>query len=136
MSSKLNPYHIENRRDKSTTTVSFSPAGHQFRRCIKTLVDPKLLSFLENFRKMKFSLALLGLASAGDFMSKEWEVAEAYYNDKPIVLQDPDDERSRNKQWHDCGDKPATPNNARDVVCNGKWCAAVCNQGKHQMSHL
>ena len=63
-------------------------------------------------------------------MSKEWEVAEAYYNDKPIVLQDPDDERSRNKQWHDCGDKPATPNNGRDVVCNGKWCAAVCNQGK------
>ena len=79
---------------------------------------------------MKISLALLGLASAGDFMSKEWEVAEAYYNDKPIVLQDPDDERSRNKQWHDCGDKPATPNNGRDVVCNGKWCAAVCNQGK------
>ena len=79
---------------------------------------------------MKISLALLGLASAGDFMSKEWEVAEAYYNDNPIVLQDPDDERSRNKQWHDCGDKPATPNNGRDVVCNGKWCAAVCNQGK------
>ena len=85
---------------------------------------------------MKISLAFLGLASAGDFMSKEWEVAEAYYNDKPIVLQDPDDERSRNKQWHDCGNKPATPNNARDVVCNGKWCAAVCNQGKHQMSRL
>ena len=63
-------------------------------------------------------------------MSKEWEVAEAYYNDKPIVLQDPDDERSRNKQWHDCGDKPATPVNGRDVVCGGKWCAAVCNQGK------
>ena len=79
---------------------------------------------------MKISLALFGLASAGDFLSKEWEVAEAYYNDQPIVLQDPDDERSRNKQWHDCGDKPATPANGRDVVCNGKWCAAVCKQGR------
>merc|ERR1712113_50249 len=78
---------------------------------------------------MKISLALLGLVSAGEFMTKEWEVAEAYYKDEPIVLQDPDDERSRNKQWHDCGDKPATPANGRDVVCNGKWCATICKQG-------
>ena len=79
---------------------------------------------------MKIAFALLSLAAAGDYMTKEWEVAEAYYNDDPIILEDPDDERNRNKQWHDCGDKPATPPNGRDVTCNGKWCATVCKQGK------
>ena len=35
---------------------------------------------------MKISYGLLSLVAAGDFMTKEWEVAEAYYNDEPIVL--------------------------------------------------
>ena len=52
----------------------------------------------------------------------------AYDNDQEIRLMDP---MSRsNRQWHDCGAKPPTPWNGRDVVCSGTTCAAVCPIGE------
>ena len=69
------------------------------------------------------------VAAASDktWFTKEWQVQDAYFADQEITLQDP---RSRsNKQWHDCGDKPAVPENGRDVVCNGTVCTAVCPIG-------
>jgi len=77
---------------------------------------------------MKLSV-LVSVAAATEktWLTKEWQVQEAYFAEEEITLQDP---RSRsNRQWHDCGDKPPVPVNGRDVVCNGTVCTAVCPIG-------
>ena len=78
---------------------------------------------------MKLSIALLSACVTAEktWFTKEWQVIEAYDNDQEIRLVDPN--IRSNKQWHDCGAKPATPVNGRDVVCNGATCAAVCPLG-------
>merc|ERR1711990_685153 len=82
-----------------------------------------------NKKKMKLSIALLSACVTAEktWFTKEWQVIEAYDNDQEIRLVDPN--IRSNKQWHDCGAKPATPVNGRDVVCNGATCAAVCPLG-------
>ena len=77
---------------------------------------------------MKISVPLLVATATAKGGMKEWEVQNAYFAEKEIILSDSN--MRSNKQWHDCGDKPATPPNGRDVTCNGKWCATVCKQGK------
>ena len=79
---------------------------------------------------MKLSIALLSACVTAEktWFTKEWQVIEAYDNDQEIRLVNPN--IRSNKQWHDCGAKPATPVNGRDVVCNGATCAAVCPIGK------
>ena len=81
---------------------------------------------------MKLSIALLSACVAAEktWYTKEWQVIEAYDNDQEIRLVDPN--IRSNKQWHDCGAKPPTPVNGRDVVCNGATCAAVCPIGKYK----
>ena len=77
---------------------------------------------------MKISLALAAcVAAEKDWFTKEWEVIEAYDNEMDIRLMDPMSRSNRN--WHDCGAKPPTPWNGRDVVCSGTKCAAVCPKG-------
>ena len=78
---------------------------------------------------MKLSIALLSACVTAEktWFTKEWQVIEAYDNNQDIRLVDPN--IRRNKQWHDCGAKPATPFNGRDVVCSGTTCAAVCPIG-------
>ena len=78
---------------------------------------------------MKLSIALLSACVTAEktWFTKEWQVIEAYDNNQDIRLADPN--IRRNKQWHDCGAKPATPFNGRDVVCSGTTCAAVCPIG-------
>ena len=82
---------------------------------------------------MKLSIALLSACVAAEktWFTKEWQVIEAYDNDQEIRLVDPN--IRSNKQWHDCGAKPPTPVNGRDVVCNGATCAAVCPIGKYRI---
>jgi len=77
---------------------------------------------------MKLS-ALVSVVAATEktWLTKEWQVQDAYFADEEITLQDPK-ERS-NRQWHDCGEKPPVPVNGRDVRCNGTACAAVCPIG-------
>jgi len=71
---------------------------------------------------MKLSIALL--ATAASAALKEYEVQEMYFNDEEII------EATRsNKQWHDCGEKPAKPAGAHDVACSGPVCRAICPLG-------
>ena len=77
---------------------------------------------------MKLSvLVSAAVASEKTWQTKEWQVQDAYYADEDIILQDP--KTRSNKQWHDCGNRPPTPLNGRDVRCSGAICAAVCPIG-------
>ena len=77
---------------------------------------------------MKLIFVLSAVAQAEkSWFTKEWQVIGAYEEGEEIVLQNPF-VRS-NVQWHDCGDKPPTPVNARDVRCRGTTCASVCKKG-------
>merc|ERR1712062_36415 len=79
-------------------------------------------------QNMKLGLVFISAATATkSWMTKEWEVITAYDADEEIALKDP--LARSNRQWHDCGDKPATPAGARDVRCNGTLCATVCKRG-------
>ena len=40
----------------------------------------------------------------------------------------------RGVQWHQCGQKPKTPKNAQDVVCNGARCFVICDKGAKRQS--
>ena len=40
----------------------------------------------------------------------------------------------RGIQWHQCGEKPKIPKNARDVVCNGNKCYVICEKGAKRQS--
>ena len=74
---------------------------------------------------MKISLLLLAATATAKGAKKEWEIQNAYFSDTEIALP-----KSRsNKQWHDCGEKPATPENGHDVTCVGNTCIAVCPIG-------
>ena len=44
-----------------------------------------------------------------------------------LVLEDP--KARSNKQWHDCGAKPALAVNGQSVECSGAYCVSVCPQG-------
>ena len=80
--------------------------------------------------EMKISVLLAATVTAkknASWQQKEWEVQDAYFAGKEVVLSDPS-VRS-NKQWHDCGDKPPVPVDGRDVKCYGAYCAAVCPIG-------
>ena len=77
---------------------------------------------------MKLGFVLFACSTANKtWMTKEWEVINAYDADEAIVLKDP--KIRSNLQWHDCGEKPPTPVGARDVRCNGTTCATVCKKG-------
>ena len=77
---------------------------------------------------MKLSvLVSAAVASEKTWQTKEWQVQDAYFADDEIILQDP--KTRSNKQWHDCGNRPPTPLNGRDVRCSGAICAAVCPIG-------
>ena len=41
---------------------------------------------------------------------------------------------SRGIQWHQCGQKPKTPKNAKDVVCHGDRCYVICDKGAKRQS--
>ena len=74
---------------------------------------------------MKISLLLLAATATAKGAKKEWEIQNAYFSDTEIALP-----KSRsNKQWHDCGEKPATPENGHAVTCVGNTCIAVCPIG-------
>ena len=74
---------------------------------------------------MKISLSLLATSSTAKGGMKEWEVQNAFFTDKEIVLSN----TRSNKQWHDCGKPPSNPANAHDVKCVGNTCIAVCPIG-------
>jgi len=76
---------------------------------------------------MKLSIILAATVTADKFHKKEWEVQDAYFADQEVILSDP--AIRSNKQWHECGDKPALAQNGRDVKCWGAYCASVCPQG-------
>ena len=61
------------------------------------------------------------------WLTKEWQVQDAYFANEKITLHDP--KARSNRQWHDCGEKPPVPVNGRDVRCSGTVCAAVCPIG-------
>ena len=77
---------------------------------------------------MKLSIAVLAAnASANSWLKKETQVQDAYFAGDDIVLSNP--AIRSNKQWHDCGEAPPLPPNARAVECSGSVCAAVCPIG-------
>ena len=77
---------------------------------------------------MKLSIAVLAAsASATNWLKRETEVQDAYFAGDDIVLSNP--AARSNKQWHDCGEAPPLPLNARAVECSGSHCAAVCPIG-------
>ena len=79
---------------------------------------------------MKISLSLLAATATAKGGMKEWEVQNAYFTEKPIVLSnDPAQMMRTSKQWHACGKAPATPKNGHGVKCVGNTCIAVCPIG-------
>ena len=77
---------------------------------------------------MKFSiLVTAAIANEKPWMTKEWQVQDAYHVNQEITLHDM--KARSNRQWHDCGDKPPVPKNGLDVRCSGTVCAAVCPIG-------
>ena len=79
---------------------------------------------------MKISIALIACVSAQkDWFTKEWQVTAADQAGDDIVLSDPSIRSG--KQWHECGEKPALPENGKSVECNGAYCAAVCPKGEY-----
>jgi len=54
------------------------------------------------------------------------EVLEAYWADERVDFA----EDTKSTQWHECGQKPAIPEDARDVICYGARCFLVCHKGK------
>ena len=77
---------------------------------------------------MKISLSLLAATTAAKGGMKEWEVQNAYFAEKEIVLSNDPNKRT-NKQWHACGNAPSTPVNGHGVKCIGDTCIAVCPIG-------
>ena len=79
---------------------------------------------------MKISLSLLAATATAKGAMKEWEVQNAYFAEKQIVLSnDPKHMMRTNKQWHACGKAPSTPVNGHGVKCVGNTCIAVCPIG-------
>ena len=79
---------------------------------------------------MKISLSLLAATAAAKGGMKEWEVQNAYFAEKEIVLSnDPNKMMKTNKQWHACGKAPLAPVNGHGVKCVGDTCIAVCPIG-------
>ena len=86
---------------------------------------------------MKLSIAyLVASALAQDeqpektWMTKELQVIAAVnegITGDDLVLQDP--LARSNKQWHDCGAKPALAENGQSVECSGAYCVSLCPQG-------
>ena len=74
---------------------------------------------------MKLSIAILATTACARM--KETEVQDAYFAGEEIVLTNP--AARSTKQWHDCGEAPPLPANARAVECSGDKCAAVCPIG-------
>ena len=74
---------------------------------------------------MKLSIAIF--ATTASARMKETEVQNAYFAGEDIVLSNP--AARSNKQWHDCGEAPPLPLNARAVECSDDKCAAVCPIG-------
>ena len=74
---------------------------------------------------MKISLSLLATTSSAKGGMKEWEVQNAFFTNKEIVLSNV---RSI-KQWHECGKPPSNPANAHGIKCVGNTCIAVCPIG-------
>ena len=56
---------------------------------------------------MKISVPLLIAAATAKGGMKEWEVQNAYFAEKEIILSDSNMRSS--KQWHECGEAPPTP---------------------------
>jgi len=77
---------------------------------------------------MKISLSLLAATATAKGGMKEWEVQNAYFAEKEIVLSNTSLLRS-NKQWHACGRAPPKPVNGHGVKCVGNTCIAVCPIG-------
>ena len=81
---------------------------------------------------MKLSITCLVAATAAEktWFTKELQVIAAY-NDgitgDDLPLQDP--KARNNKLWHQCGEKPAVPEDGQSVECSGAYCVAVCPQG-------
>ena len=76
---------------------------------------------------MKVPVALLVSTITAKGAMKEWEVQNAYFTKKEIILSDPN--MRSNKKWHDCGKAPPTPLNGQGVTCVGNTCFAVCPIG-------
>ena len=74
---------------------------------------------------MKISLALLAATATAKGAMKEWEVQNAYFEEKEIVIS----HTRSNKQWHDCGKAPSKAVNGHDVKCVGNTCISVCPIG-------
>lgn len=65
---------------------------------------------------------------------REFEIISKYESGEEIILTNPSANGtiSRAKAdvfWHQCGESPDKPANARDVVCQGSYCATVCEPG-------
>ena len=75
---------------------------------------------------MKINFLALFPVALGQYPSPK-EVLEAYWADERVDF----DEATKSTQWHDCGQKPPTPADARDVVCYGARCYIVCHKGKN-----
>ena len=74
---------------------------------------------------MKISLTLLAATGTAKGAMKEWEVQNAYFAEKEIVISN----TRSNKQWHDCGKSPTKAENGHDVKCVGNTCISVCPIG-------
>ena len=86
--------------------------------------------------EMKISVLLAAAVTAKEnasWQQKEWEVQDAVFAGKEVVLSDP--LVRSNKTWQDCGDKPHVPVEGHpglfmlNVKCDGAYCAAVCVGG-------
>ena len=76
---------------------------------------------------MKISVPLLVATATAKSGMKEWEVQNAYFEEKEIILSDSN--MRSNKQWNECGEAPPTPFNGQGVTCAGNTCFAVCPIG-------
>ena len=76
---------------------------------------------------MKISVPILAATVTAKGGMKEWEVQNAYFAEKEIILSD--SAMRSNKQWHDCGNAPPTPFNGQGVKCVGNTCMAICPIG-------
>ena len=86
-------------------------------------------------KKMKLSIAYLAASAVAQDQiwdgPKELAVIAAVQDGitgDDLVLEDP--KARSNKQWHDCGAKPALAVNGQSVECSGAYCVSVCPQGK------
>ena len=81
---------------------------------------------------MKISLDLITWVSLATVVEAERlsvsKITELFWNNIELPKS------QRGIQWHQCGEKPKTPKNAQDVVCNGDRCYVICKKGAKRQS--